>query len=29
MAELVEHTTKAAVEEKAKLQKHFERFDRP
>ena len=27
MAELVEHTTKAAVEEKAKLQKHFERFD--
>jgi hypothetical protein len=25
--ELVEHTTVAAVEEKAKLQKHFGRFD--
>lgn len=25
--QLVEHTTQAAVEEKAKLQKHFGRFD--
>jgi hypothetical protein len=25
--ELVDHTTKAALEEKAKLQKHFGRFD--
>ena len=25
--ELVEHTTQAALEEKAKLQKHFGRFD--